>query len=56
MSNTMTTMSNIAAMPRDVFVKRSDPVYMAHSYLTKVPLAASASQATWWSILSLARA
>ena len=36
----MTTMSNMAPMPQDVFVKRSDPVYMAHSYLTKVPLAA----------------
>ncbi len=27
-------------MARDVFVKRSDPVYMAHAYLTKVPVAA----------------
>lgn len=27
-------------MPQDIFVKRSDPVYMAHAYLTKVPLAA----------------
>ncbi|TMC07899.1 MAG: DNA methylase [Chloroflexi bacterium] len=34
-------MSNIApAMPQDYFVKRSDPVYMAHAYLTKVPVAA----------------
>src|SRR5512143_342761 len=35
------TMSNIApTMPQDVFVGRSDPVYMAHTYLTKVPVAA----------------
>ena len=34
------TMSNILSMPQDIFVKRSDPVYMAHAYLTKVPLAA----------------
>src|SRR5262245_33206055 len=34
------TMSNIVSMPQDIFVKRSDPVYMAHAYLTKVPLAA----------------
>jgi len=27
-------------MPRDVFVKRTDPAYMAHAYLTKVPVAA----------------
>jgi 16S rRNA G966 N2-methylase RsmD len=27
-------------MPQDYFVKRSDPVYMAHAYLTKVPVAA----------------
>jgi 16S rRNA G966 N2-methylase RsmD len=27
-------------MPQDVFVSRSDPVYMAHAYLTKVPVAA----------------
>lgn len=34
-------MSNIApVMPQDVFVGRSDPVYMAHAYLTKVPVAA----------------
>lgn len=33
-------MSNIVSMPQDIFVKRSDPVYMAHAYLTKVPLAA----------------
>lgn len=37
--NAMTT-SNIMSMPQDIFVKRSDPVYMAHAYLTKVPLAA----------------
>lgn len=40
MSNIMSTMSNIVSMPQDIFVKRSDPVYMAHAYLTKVPLAA----------------
>lgn len=35
------TMSNIAAvMPQDLFVSRTDPVYMAHAYLTKVPVAA----------------
>lgn len=33
-------MSNIVSMPQDISVKRSDPVYMAHAYLTKVPLAA----------------
>ncbi len=34
-------MSNIApVMPQDVFVSRTDPVYMAHAYLTKVPVAA----------------
>jgi 16S rRNA G966 N2-methylase RsmD len=27
-------------MDQDIFVKRTDPVYMAHAYLTKVPLAA----------------
>lgn len=27
-------------MPRDIFVKRSDPAYMAHAYLTKVPIPA----------------
>jgi 16S rRNA G966 N2-methylase RsmD len=27
-------------MPQDVFVSRTDPVYMAHAYLTKVPVAA----------------
>jgi len=40
MSNTMQTMSNIVSMPQDIFVKRSDPAYMAHAYLTKVPMAA----------------
>jgi 16S rRNA G966 N2-methylase RsmD len=30
----------MVSMPQDIFVKRSDPVYMAHAYLTKVPLAA----------------
>lgn len=35
------TMSNIPEMlPEDVTVTRSDPVYMAHGYLTKVPIAA----------------
>jgi len=36
------TMSNIEAieLPSEVNVKRSDPVYMAHGYLTKVPIAA----------------
>ncbi len=34
----MTTTS--AAVPEDVSVGRSDPVYMAHAYLTKVPVAA----------------
>jgi len=33
-------MSNITSMPQDIFVKRSDPAYMAHAYLTKVPVAA----------------
>jgi 16S rRNA G966 N2-methylase RsmD len=33
-------MSNIATVPQDVHVQRSDPVYMAHAYLTKVPVAA----------------
>ena len=34
-------MSNIPPMlPSDVSVARSDPVYMAHGYLTKVPIAA----------------
>lgn len=33
-------MSNMADMPQDIFVKRSDPAYMAHAYLTKVPVAA----------------
>ncbi len=34
-------MSNIdPTMPQDVFVRRTDPVYMAHAYLTKVPVAA----------------
>jgi len=33
-------MSNMASMPQDIFVKRSDPAYMAHAYLTKVPVAA----------------
>jgi 16S rRNA G966 N2-methylase RsmD len=40
MSHTKDTMSNIVSMPQDIYVKRSDPVYMAHAYLTKVPLAA----------------
>ena len=30
----------MVSMPQDIFVKRSDPVYMAHAYLTKVPLVA----------------
>jgi 16S rRNA G966 N2-methylase RsmD len=35
------TMSNIApVIPQEVFVTRTDPVYMAHAYLTKVPVAA----------------
>lgn len=40
MKDELKTMSNMKAMPQDVFVKRTDPVYMAHAYLTKVPLAA----------------
>lgn len=40
MSNRTHTMSNIVSMPQDISVKRSDPVYMAHAYLTKVPVAA----------------
>lgn len=40
MSNKKLTMSNMSHMPQDIFVKRSDPVYMAHAYLTKVPVAA----------------
>ena len=40
MSNGSQTISNMASMPQDIFVKRSDPAYMAHAYLTKVPVAA----------------
>lgn len=34
------TIDNISQMPQDIFVKRSDPVFMAHAYLTKVPVPA----------------
>src|ERR1700739_67741 len=34
------TISNFPCLPRDIFVKRSDPAYMAHAYLTKVPIPA----------------
>lgn len=40
MNNVTMTISNISSMPQDIFVKRSDPAYMAHAYLTKVPVAA----------------
>ncbi|MCW2855876.1 MAG: methylase [Marmoricola sp.] len=33
-------MSNMDRMPEDIVVGRSDPVYMAHAYLTKVPVPA----------------
>lgn len=33
-------MPDVRQLPRDVEVKRSDPVYMAHAYLTKVPVPA----------------
>lgn len=41
-SNTMglQTMSNTDWVPEEMNVGRSDPVYMAHSYLTKVPVSA----------------
>lgn len=34
------TMSNMAGLPEELAVGRGDPVYMAHAYLTKVPIAA----------------
>lgn len=34
------TMSNIRQVPEELNVGRSDPVYMAHGYLTKVPVPA----------------
>lgn len=40
MSQLMMSMSNMNAMHQDITVKRTDPVYMAHAYLTKVPVAA----------------
>ncbi len=33
-------MSRAKLLPRDIEVKRSDPIYMAHAYLTKVPVPA----------------
>lgn len=33
-------MSNIRSVTSELVVRRSDPVYMAHAYLTKVPVAA----------------
>src|SRR6266508_5025512 len=33
-------MSNIAGMAEELVVGRGDPVYMAHAYLTKVPVPA----------------
>lgn len=32
--------ANPRALPSEIAVRRSDPVYMAHGYLTKVPVAA----------------
>ena len=34
------TMSNIGQVPEELLVGRGDPVYMAHAYLTKVPVPA----------------
>lgn len=34
------TMSNILEVPEELHVGRGDPVYMAHAYLTKVPVSA----------------
>lgn len=34
------TMSNIGRVPEEIKVGRGDPVYMAHAYLTKVPVPA----------------
>lgn len=34
------TMSNMRDMPEELLVGRADPVYMAHAYLTKVPVPA----------------
>jgi DNA modification methylase len=34
------TMSNIASVPEELVVGRGDPAYMAHAYLTKVPVPA----------------
>src|SRR5882724_4867694 len=34
------TMSNMAHVPEELVVGRGDPVYMAHGYLTKVPVSA----------------
>src|SRR5579884_815695 len=37
---TSSSIPDMASLPEHVAVKRSDPVYNAHSYLTKVPVAA----------------
>ena len=34
------TMSNIGRVAEEILVGRGDPVYMAHAYLTKVPVPA----------------
>ena len=34
------TVGNIAGVPEELVVGRGDPVYMAHGYLTKVPVPA----------------
>jgi 16S rRNA G966 N2-methylase RsmD len=36
----MSNMAYVPDLPRQLAVKRTDPVYMAHAYLTKVPVAA----------------
>lgn len=40
MSNTLISESASRLVPESVTVKRSDPVYMAHAYLTKIPVSA----------------
>lgn len=40
MSNTLISENASRLLPESVTVKRSDPVYMAHAYLTKIPVSA----------------